>query len=689
MHYRDTPGVSRSTSVILLAVTPAPSLEGMPLRCLLFTSDMGTAAPICHVLADLAVEIEHSTEAATAAGNLAEHPFQIVIVDWDMQPEADELLQAARERKANERPLTLAIVSDDASVPKALQAGANSILRKPILASQAKDTLTTARDLLRARQSAPQAAAASAGASAGTTTSLPSTEEATLRAGEFLQTSAPSPASQYDTESEMQKSLEQSATAEIDPLKDLEPMAADVVQQSAAPAPPAAQPPVPDEPRGLEWYLKNRAGAGRQTVPAPPLSVPGKPAPDKPELLGFDQIPSLSDSTKTPAAPPDSHPEFAPTPAKDQKSEENAEAELFAYMAGEGDQKETKEKPQRSSPRLGKGAIVAALVLAAGAVFAAPQAPWHGQIKTMWARGRQTMRSWLNPQPVTTQPTPAAHENFAQAGDEYKLPVAETIPDATTDPTQIRVTPMVDPTIKKPNSLGNNAEPVGVPADGSTSTPAGPTEPPADQIQVTPVQGSANQASVPAGSPAPAVTPADAPPANQPSATPVAKPMPSLPASITQVGPVHPDSVATTASTPAPARNPVPRPISTTSSAIPSSLKSQMAPATETGGNKAPETALPSIEPVAVPEATERALLTDQPAIAYPANAKVPAGTVVLQVLIGRDGTVQDAKFLQGSLAFARAAIDGAKQWKFKPYMMNGRAVSVQTLLTITFKPGQ
>ena len=107
----------------------------------------------------------------------------------------------------------------------------------------------------------------------------------------------------------------------------------------------------------------------------------------------------------------------------------------------------------------------------------------------------------------------------------------------------------------------------------------------------------------------------------------------------------------------------------------------------DAGGNKAPETALPSIEPVTVPEYAERALVTEQPAIAYPPNAKTQQGTVVLQVLVGRDGTVQDAKFLQGSLAFARPAIDGVKQWKFKPYVMNGRPVSVQTLLTIAFKP--
>lgn len=109
----------------------------------------------------------------------------------------------------------------------------------------------------------------------------------------------------------------------------------------------------------------------------------------------------------------------------------------------------------------------------------------------------------------------------------------------------------------------------------------------------------------------------------------------------------------------------------------------------DAGGNKAPENAMPAIEPVAVPEGAARALLVAQPPIAYPADAKGQQGTVVLQLLIGRDGLVQDAKFLQGSLAFARAAIEGVKSWKFKPYLFNGRAVSVQTQLTLGFSPAK
>jgi len=94
-----------------------------------------------------------------------------------------------------------------------------------------------------------------------------------------------------------------------------------------------------------------------------------------------------------------------------------------------------------------------------------------------------------------------------------------------------------------------------------------------------------------------------------------------------------------------------------------------------------------SIEPVNLPEAAVRDLLAQPVDPEYPTQAGGQRGSVVLQVLIGRDGAVQDAKFLQGSLVFARSAIDAVKQWKFKPYLMNGRPVAVQSLMTLNFKP--
>ena len=122
---------------------------------------------------------------------------------------------------------------------------------------------------------------------------------------------------------------------------------------------------------------------------------------------------------------------------------------------------------------------------------------------------------------------------------------------------------------------------------------------------------------------------------------------------------------------------------------IPSSLRTHIAASTtpESVASKGPDSTLSSMEPVALPEASVRQLLAQSVDPQYPAAAHGQKGSVVLQVLIGRDGAVQDAKFMQGSFLFARSAIDAVKQWQFKPYSMNGRPLSVQSTITLYFKP--
>ena len=671
----------------------------MTLRCLLFSSDEGTAGPILQVLTGLGVEGELCREVAAAIEKVTQDNLQIVIIDWDKQPDSAELLAKARERKAAERPLTLAIVSDDVSVPKALQAGANSILRKPLVGNQVRDTLTTARDLLRAKQESAQAAAAGASAT-GAISTLPANQEPgnerTLRAGEFLNSARSAPGGQFVTESEAHE-FKVSSSVE----KDLEPMAASVDEVVAPPPPP---PPETGETRGLEWYLKTRGGTLPQA--SEQSAAAAAPVLAKPELLGYDQTPAY-----TPAPPANSSDlaegsapettsdlpssqEQGQEQSHEQKQEHRKEAELFSYIT-EGMEP---EKTPRAPLRLGKGAIIAALAVASCAVVAAPQAPWHGGIRSAWARGRQTVHGWLNPQLVTTPQAPIAHEDFGRAGDEYKLPVTENIPDATTDPSQIHVIPVVDPTVKKLNNMGENAEPaVQEQGDAAGATPANPTPDPGTAAPANPGAPSSStpETAQPAGgaaagntaSPnsaaavsAPAGT-TSTPSAPSPGST-AAAPVATTPHSETPVVAAPPVAV----SAPVP---PQPHTISSPSN-VPSSLKSQMASMTpDAGGNKAPEAAMQAIEPVVVPEVTERALLTDQAAVDFPASSSGQPATVTLQVLVGRDGTVQDAKFLQGSLAFARVAIEGVKRWKFKPYIMNGRPVSVQTPMTISFTPKQ
>jgi TonB family protein len=655
----------------------------MALRCLLFSADEGTADPIRQVLADLGVEGEYCTAAVDAIEKVTQQPFQIVIIDWDSQAEAALLLKTTRERKPAERPLTLAIVGEDASGPQALQAGANSILRKPIQINQVKDTLTSARQLLRAKETA--AAAAAAGPAPTTPAAspanlfpampapVPATKPKTLRAGEFLQSAPASPGGHFITETE---SFDQPASP-IDALRELEPMAAAVAEEKPAAEP---TPPEPDEPRGLQWYLNKRgpvAPRAATQVSAPsPLAKAGQP-----ELLGFDQMASPA-SYQTDERKPQE--EFASLSSSCFSSPSRSsldssltdrpiirakeEAQLSSYVTSAADApeeaEEVNEAKQKSRPSfsLGKGTLATALALAVCAIVAAPQAPWHGKVKVLWGRGQRLVHAWLNPQLVTTAQAPASHEDFGRAGDEYKLPVAENIPDATTDPSQIRVTPVIDPTAKK-NSDGSaaNADPGAAQQSAAQPDAGAASSGQSGQISVTPVQDS------PAGS------------SSGSSASAAVTPHADVPAASSDNKPQ-----------PAPQKPPQVHPVSApTSPAIPSSLSTQITSMTpDASGNKPPEAAMQSIEPVSVPESAERGLLAEGPAIAYPDTAKGQQGTVVLQVLIGRDGAVQDAKFLQGSLAFARTAIDGVKQWKFKPYVMNGRPVSVQTSMTLSFTPG-
>ena len=60
-------------------------------------------------------------------------------------------------------------------------------------------------------------------------------------------------------------------------------------------------------------------------------------------------------------------------------------------------------------------------------------------------------------------------------------------------------------------------------------------------------------------------------------------------------------------------------------------------------------------------------------------------GMVVLKVRISKDGDVIDMKLVSGHPALAQAAIDAVKQWKYKPYLLNGEAVEVETQVLVNF----
>jgi len=92
-------------------------------------------------------------------------------------------------------------------------------------------------------------------------------------------------------------------------------------------------------------------------------------------------------------------------------------------------------------------------------------------------------------------------------------------------------------------------------------------------------------------------------------------------------------------------------------------------------------------EPVALSEEAARAMLVHIVNPVYPpeALAKKLHGSVVLQAVIGRDGSVEDLKIVRGYFILGRAAISAVKQWQFQPYSVSGHAAATQTVITINF----
>ena len=87
-----------------------------------------------------------------------------------------------------------------------------------------------------------------------------------------------------------------------------------------------------------------------------------------------------------------------------------------------------------------------------------------------------------------------------------------------------------------------------------------------------------------------------------------------------------------------------------------------------------------------------QALLVYKVEPVYPHIAKVTGiwGVVKLHAIIAKDGTIQSLSLISGHPILAAAARDAVAQWRYRPYLLNGEAVEVETFITVNFrKAGQ
>jgi TonB family protein len=72
----------------------------------------------------------------------------------------------------------------------------------------------------------------------------------------------------------------------------------------------------------------------------------------------------------------------------------------------------------------------------------------------------------------------------------------------------------------------------------------------------------------------------------------------------------------------------------------------------------------------------------------YPQEAKTGhvEGNVVLQGIINKEGDVAELRLVSGEPLLANAAMDAVKQWRYKPYLLNGDPIEVETTIVVRFR---
>ncbi len=71
----------------------------------------------------------------------------------------------------------------------------------------------------------------------------------------------------------------------------------------------------------------------------------------------------------------------------------------------------------------------------------------------------------------------------------------------------------------------------------------------------------------------------------------------------------------------------------------------------------------------------------------YPPDAKKAGiqGTVVLDAVVGKTGSVEKLDVASGPNELQQSALDAVRQWKYKPFLLNGEPIEVKTTVSVFY----
>ncbi len=100
---------------------------------------------------------------------------------------------------------------------------------------------------------------------------------------------------------------------------------------------------------------------------------------------------------------------------------------------------------------------------------------------------------------------------------------------------------------------------------------------------------------------------------------------------------------------------------------------------------------IPKLEPakrVRVSQGVTRGMVLRKIEPTYPKialGARI-TGVVLLKAVISKDGVIKELEVVSGHPMLVPAAIEAVKQWRYRPYLLNGEPVEVETNITVTFQ---
>jgi len=600
----------------------------MGYQALLFCPDEKIARVVTHVLSDLEFSIETATEPFAAVKKLMAQHFDAIVVDCENEQNATLVFKSARNSSSNQASLAVAVVEGQAGVAKAFRIGANLVLTKPINVEQAKGTLRVARGLLRkGSESAKSSPAATAG---------PPVQSAQTQAAQ--------------TQAARADSLRTS------PQDSMLPKAKFQVPKTATPE----TNPAGASTSGFELGKNSSSQAAASEAAmsdsnssAGPASAHQSSDKERNTSKNFPWQRASKDSTG-PVATPEASPVEQPS-------------RPFMAWASHGQAAAT--APAREKPTSVTASASEIQRLANTVVFES-----GAQVRPPAVFGASA--------PAPSLSTRRSEDAGKESGGSSKILLALvailvmavagyfgwTETHGKAGKSAAGVKQVTIPTVPQPSAAQDAATPQikdqtgNVPAESQAGHKGGTT---------------ATKSATPGSKPSAAIASGNKPDAKAASAE-----------SDVTVTNIEPMVVTNDVKRHSPAVSqaqpdvPVPNALNIAGGSGADKEISNIMTSTPVSVPK------PVPQSIKVSQGVSQGLLIKKVQPSYPAQALAMRmqGAVQLQATINKDGSVSNLKVLSGEAILSRAAMDAVRQWKYKPYFLNGEPVEIQTQIVVNFK---